>query len=291
MNNGDSTTTLDSKRNNDGQIVCTTGATSSPLTAQSSSFCNNRSCDRKFVFKLYMTVRGIIDYSLGYIDREYNRAKSLKSHPHSVIYRIGMPIAPDRLDEEVRAYVEESRHDEKSSLPVRNFVIDRSADIVKRLRDNKSRENIVIIDGVVEACLVYQISLRSLLSLRRYIEEHSTRFSEIHTQYDGLLQKLDDSNNRNDADLWAKISEMQDVLDEHKTTIQRLVNQVPFFVSRLREENDFINLYGNIDDTKMLHSLLQSEFVRNEIARNGSTTLKNAFSKIRHSWQDFQKHE
>lgn len=267
-------------------IVCATGH---ELTAQSSSFCNNRSCDRQFVYRLYTKVRGIVDYALGYIDREYNRARKVKSHPHSVIYRIGMPVSTNRLDEEVRAYIAESRQDQNSSVPVRNFVIDRAVDIAKRMQDNKPRENIAIIDGIVEACLVYQISVRSLLSLRRYIEEHCSRFTEIHTEYDGLLKRLEDSNNRNDADLWAKISETQDVLDEHKTMIQRLVNQVPFFVSHIREENDFINLYGNIDDTKMIHSLLQSDFVRNEVERNGSPTLKNAFQKIRHDWKDFRE--
>lgn len=263
----------------------------SDMHASSSSFCNNRSCDRKFVYRLYMNVRNIINYALGCIDREYDRARRLKSHPHSVIYRIGMPIAPDRMDDEVRAYVDESRQDAKSSLPVRNFVIDRSADIAKRLQDKKSRENIVILDGIVESCLVYQISLRSMLTLRRYLEEHSTRFYEIHTQYDELLKRVNEEGDaaRNNVELWTKVSETQDVLDEHKTTIQRLVNQVPFFVSRIREENDFIDLYGGIDDTVAIHSLLRSDFARNEIDRNASVTLKNAYSKVHHSWADFPR--
>lgn len=258
------------------------------LMRTSNSVCNNRSCDRKFVYNLYMKIRGIVDYALRFIDYEYNRARSLKSHPHSVIYRIGMPISPNRLSDETRAYVEESRNDEKSSLPIRNFVIDRAVDIVKRIQNNKPRENIVIIDGVIEACLVYQISLNSLLSLRRYIDEQSMQFYEIHTRYDNLLKQYED--NKND-DMLPKIVEMQDSLDEQKTTIQRLINQVPFFVSRIREENDFTNLYANIDDTKMIHSFLTSDFVGNEIDRNGSTTLKNAYNNLKHNWQDLNASE
>lgn len=255
------------------------------LMRTSNNPCNSRSCDRKFVYNLYMKIRGIVDYALRFIDYEYKRAQNLKSRPHSVIYRIGMPISSNRLSDETRAYVEESRNDEKSSLPIRNFVIDRAIDIVKRIQDNKPRENIVIIDGVIEACLVYQISLNSLLSLRQYIDEQSMQFYKIHTEYDDLLRQYE--NDKSNDDLLAKITEMQDVLDEEKTTIQRLINQVPFFVSRVREENDFANLYSNIDDTKTIHSFLTSDFVRNEIERNGSATLKNAYKKLKHNWQDF----
>lgn len=276
----------------DDNTMSSTSASSCSLVPVR-QICNDRTCDRQLVYKLFRQMRNVIDEALAKIDDELQRGFNLKRHPHSVIYRIGMRVSRDNLSDEVRAYVDESHTDQTSNVPLRNFVIDRAVDMIRRLRDDKPAENLAIIDGVIEACLVYQISLHSLLGLRRYIEVQSARFNEIHAKFDDLLQRYESAkandNEQQASEMWSKITETQDVLDEQKTVLQRLINQTPFFVGRAREEHDFMSIYDNIDDTETIHMFLMSDFVKNEIARSESNTLRNAYSKIKHYWRDFAK--
>lgn len=262
--------------------------------------CSQDKCDRKLVGKVYKGIIDLVYSCLDNIEAELRRGFRLKKHPHSVVYRIGMPVPLNRLSDEVKAYVNEAKNDQSSSVPIRNYVIERTLDMIKRMRDDRQKENLMVIDGVVEACLVYQIAVDSLLGLRGYLDEASKRFTVTHKQYDEMLRQFQTAKQTQASSdeqanggselltaMWQEISNMQDQLDEQKLILQRLINQVPYFISRVKEEHDFMGLYNDMDDTIAIHVFLVSAYVRNEVQQHGNESLKQAYSKIKHHWRDF----
>lgn len=254
--------------------------------------CGPEKCDRKLVNKVYKGVIELVYSCLDNIEAELRRGFRLKKHPHSAVYRIGMPVPLNRLSDEVKAYVNEAKNDQSSSVPIRNYVIERTLDMIKRLRNDKQKENLMVIDGVTEACLVYQIAVDSLLGLRGYLDDASKRFTATHQQYDEMLKQFETARKTSTvsdliASMWQEISAKQEELDEQKVVLQRLINQVPYFVSRIKEEHDFMALYNDVDDTIPIHMFLTSQFVRSEVEQHGNDSLKQAFSKIKHHWRDF----
>lgn len=270
-----------------GQAACPT------LSLTISRICSQSNCNRDLIAELFQKLNNVTRDVIEAVDAELKRGNDLKRHPHSCVYRYGLPMNAKQLDDDSKAYLAETRDQSATALPLRSYVIERTVDVIQEMAQDKVNENLKIIENVIEACLVYQIAYKSLIGLRTSLDLEMNQLWMKHYEYDTLLQKIQTAQSNNEEAavkvLWAAIVSMQDELDQQKIVVQRLVNHAPFFVSRVRDEHDFMMLYGNVDDTVFIHEFLTKDFVQNEIQRYGSPTLKNAYSKIKHKWTDFLK--
>lgn len=252
--------------------------------------CQNNVCDRRTAYSLFQDMQNVITRNLQLIAVELKRAQNYKSHPHSVVFRIRVNLSqPQSRDGDVEAYASESRQARQTVEAVQPFIIDRAVEVISRIQDERPVENVRIVEGVLEACLVFQIAVRSLVDLQGYIYSELSRFNSIHSQYDELLAQYETATANNDSDgmndLAGDISRMQNRLDGQRLVLQRLVNQIPFTIAPVRNENDFMDIYNRVDDTVVIHNFIESEYVQGLLKK--TPALRRVFERLRHTWQDF----
>lgn len=252
--------------------------------------CQNNVCDRRTAYSLFQDMQNVITRNLQLIAVELKRAQNYKSHPHSVVFRIRVNLSqPLSRDGDVEAYASESRQTRQTVEAVQPFIIDRAVEVISRIQDERPVENVRIVEGVLEACLVFQIAVRSLVDLQGYIYSELSRFNSIHSQYDELLGQYETATANNDSDgmndLAGDISRMQNRLDGQRLVLQRLVNQIPFTIAPVRNENDFMDIYNRVDDTVVIHNFIESEYVQGLLKK--TPALRRVFERLRHTWQDF----
>lgn len=253
--------------------------------------CQNNVCDRRTAYSLFQDMQNVITRNLQLIAVELKRAQNYKSHPHSVVFRIRVNFSqPQSRDGDIEAYASESRQTRQTVEAVQPFIIDRAVEVISRIQDERPVENVRIVEGVLEACLVFQIAVRSLVDLQGYIYSELSRFNSIHSQYDELLAQYETATANNDSDgineLAGDISRMQNRLDGQRLVLQRLVNQIPFTIAPVRNENDFMDIYNRVDDTVVIHNFIESEYVQGLLKK--TPALRRVFDRLHHTWQDFQ---
>lgn len=246
-------------------------------------------CDRRVAYTLYQDLQTAVNKSVEPINVELRRAQNYKAHPHSVVFRVKVNLSQRQSrDADVQTYSRETKQVLNEDL-VQSHLIDRSVDVIARLQDDRPVDNIRIVEGVLEACLVFQIGLRTLIDLQGYIHDEMARLDNIHANYDSLLAQYESAVKSGDSslnDIANQISKTQNQLDSQRIVLQRLVNQIPFTVSAVRNENDFMDIYGDVDDTVVIHNFLQSSYVKNVL--NDSPILARMFARLKHHWHDFQ---
>lgn len=252
--------------------------------------CLNAICDRRTAYTLYQDMQNAIAQSLDPINVELKRAQKYKSHPHSVVFRVKINLLQQQTkDADVQAYAADSKQQNNNLEVVQPFLIDRSVEVIARMQDDRPVDNVRIVEGVLESCLIFQIALRILIDLQTYIHDEMNRFNEVHSSYDNLLAQYEQANASNDTGLVNRladqISRVQNQLDGQRLVLQRLVNQIPFSVSPIRNENDFMDIYNGVDDTIVIHNFLQSNYVQNVL--RDSPILARMFGRLKHHWYEF----
>lgn len=251
--------------------------------------CLNAVCDRRTAYTLYQDMQNAIAQSLDPINVELKRAQKYKSHPHSVVFRVKINLLQQQTkDADVQAYAADSKQNNNLDV-VQPFIIDRSVEVIARMQDDRPVDNVRIVEGVLESCLIFQIALRILIDLQTYIHDEMSRFNEVHSSYDNLLAQYEQAAASKDSGLLNRladeISRVQNQLDGQRLVLQRLVNQIPFSVSPIRNENDFMDIYGGVDDTVVIHNFLQSNYVKNVL--RDSPVLARMFGRLKHHWYEF----
>lgn len=259
------------------------------IASSVSKLCTWKECDRKFVLQKYLTLKESVDSSLGSIDKELQRGQRLKQHPHSVVFFVDLPL-PRSLPDQTRAYVDDVRTHANQQMVLRNYVVDRTVDVIRRLNDDSVEDNMNVIDRVVEFCLLYQIGVDSLIGLHDNIEREFQKIGEMHVEYDKVLHAYEVALSNNDEEAMSyqmkRVSDSQYKLTDEVAMLQRLFNQIPFALAPVRAEHDFVERYGT-DDSVAVHKFLGSDYTTNLIRDRGSSSLQNAYSKIKHHWRDF----
>lgn len=277
---------------NDGRRknVADDGSYCPQLATAVSKLCTWQSCDRKLVFEEYLALKNSVDSSLQSIDNELIRGQRLKAHPHSVVFFVDLPL-PNNVSSQARAYVNDVRsHSAQTPMALRNFIVERTVDIVRRLNSNSSAELLDVIDHTVEFCLLYQISIDTLLGLHENIDLQFNKIGQMHVAYDKLLHTYEIALSNNDepamAFLTKQISDAQYALMDEVAVIQRLFNQVPFAMAHARSEHDFCEWYG-VDDSVPVHQFLSNDYTKKQVNDHGTKALQVAYSKLKHHWRDF----
>lgn len=252
--------------------------------------CLSAICDRRTAFTLYQDMQNAITQSLDPIDVELKRAQNYKSYPHSVVFRVKINLLQQQTkDADVQAYAADSKQQNSNVDVVQPFLIDRSVEVIARMQDDRPGDNVRIVEGVLESCLLFQISLRILIDLQTYIHDEMNRFNDVHSSYDKLLARYEEAAASKDSGQMNKladqISHVQNQLDGQRLVLQRLVNQIPFSVSPIRNENDFMDIYGGVDDTVVIHNFLESSYVQNVL--RDSPVLARMFDRLKHHWYQF----
>lgn len=252
--------------------------------------CPGAICDRRTAYTLYQDMQNAITQSLDPINAELKRAQKYKSHPHSVVFRVKINLLQQQTkDADVQAYAADSKQQNNNLDVVQPFIIDRSVEVIAHMQDDRPVDNVRIVEGVLESCLIFQIALRILIDLQTYIHDEMNRFNEVHSSYDNLLAQYEQATTSKDSSLVNKladqISRVQNQLDGQRLVLQRLVNQIPFSVSPIRNENDFMDIYGGVDDTVVIHNFLQSNYVKNVL--RDSPILTRMFNRLKHHWYEF----
>lgn len=251
--------------------------------------CLSAICDRRTAYTLYQDMQNAIAQSLNPINVELKRAQKYKSHPHSVVFRVKINLLQQQTkDADVQAYAADSKQNNNMDV-VQPFLVDRSVEVIARMQDDRPVDNVRIVEGVLESCLIFQIALRILVDLQTYIHDEMNRFNEVHSSYDNLLAQYEQAAASKDSGqmnrLADQISRVQNQLDGQRLVLQRLVNQIPFSVSPIRNENDFMDIYGGVDDTVVIHNFLQSNYVKNVL--RDSPVLARMFGRLKHHWYEF----
>lgn len=251
-------------------------------------------CDRETAFVLFNAVQGKVSGALLEIQDAINRSRSLKRYPYAMFYRKILVSSETGSPATNTPWAAGSAEMNK----IKNTIYERASDTLANIKFEYEATNLDLVRMIVDSCLRYQIAVRNLVSLARYLSESLDRFNKTHLLYDDMLKKLQKmpdksilgaNQSESTSAVLPTMEQMVDVqnnLEITKETLQKFLNQVPSQLASLRIEIDLMNIYDNVDDTVKLHRFFGNQYIKSLMQQTASPTLRGAYQRICHSWNE-----